>query len=92
MLSIAVRLTFSFSGLYLTQQVNLFLIQPKQSSWIQTSKTEGHPILSLYELSGYLFSKLIIVHNLQIFLPCQNITASEQSETVLLNFGKTSSE
>ena len=41
--SIAVRLTSCFTCLDMTMQVKIFLIQHKQSSWIQTKYTGGQP-------------------------------------------------
>ena len=61
--SITVHLTSCLTGLDSTKQVNMLLIQLKQSSWILTSQTGGQPHsdTSPYELSECsLFSTKVL--------------------------------
>ena len=44
----ALRLTSSLTGVDSTKQLKLMLIQQKQSSWIQTKWTGGHPAVQWY--------------------------------------------
>ena len=51
--SITVHLISCSTGLDLAEQVNLFLIKQKQSSWIQTSQTRGQPYSDTFLKIGH---------------------------------------
>ena len=63
-------------GLDLTKQLNLLLIQYKQSSWIQTNKTEGSHKVKLSLRSEWVFSGSTTLKSFSSIFQCDSYKAN----------------